>query len=52
MFSLVLNSQLAHATACLQTSEAERIGVNQVAKVHATGNPTGTDQCKPLRSTV
>ena len=31
----------------LQTSEAERIGVNQVAKVHATGNPTGTDQCKP-----
>lgn len=30
----------------VQTSEAERIGVNQVAKVHATGNPTGTDQCE------
>ncbi|DBB04951.1 TPA: hypothetical protein ACH3X3_010232 [Trebouxia sp. C0006] len=28
----------------VETSEAERIGVNQVAKVHATGNPTGTDQ--------
>lgn len=28
----------------IETSEAERIGVNQVAKVHATGNPTGTDQ--------
>ena len=32
--------------ALVQTSEAERIGVNQVAKVHATGNPTGADQCK------
>ena len=28
----------------LQTSEAERIGVNQVAKVHPTGNPSGTEQ--------
>lgn len=32
----------------MQTSEAERIGVNQVAKVHATGNPTGTDQRKHM----
>eukprot|EP00891_Asterochloris_glomerata_P005404 jgi/Astpho2/5404/e_gw1.00076.27.1_t len=28
----------------IETSEAERIGVNQVAKVHPTGNPSGTEQ--------
>ena len=40
----------------LQTSEAERIGVNQVAKVHPTGNPSGTEQreclCPSLLATA
>jgi hypothetical protein len=29
-----------------QTSEAERIGINQIAKVLPRGNDRGTDQCK------
>jgi hypothetical protein len=31
----------------LQTSEAERIGINQVAKVLPSGNDKGTDQRAP-----
>lgn len=47
-----LDPQLTAGSCNLQTSEAERIGVNQVAKVHATSNPTGTDQCEPSCSTA
>ncbi len=32
----------------MQTSEAERIGINQVAKVLPSGNDKGTDQRTPL----
>ena len=31
----------------IQTSEAERIGVNQVARVLPAGNDSGSDQCEP-----
>ncbi len=36
------------ANFCMQTSEAERIGVNQVAKVLPSGKASGTEQCTPL----
>ena len=35
---------------CVQTSEAERIGVNQVAKVLPSGKASGTEQCTLLLS--
>ena len=35
---------------CLQTSEAERIGINQVAKVLTAGNDRSADQREPQHS--
>lgn len=47
-----LTKDLPERATVVQTSEAERIGVDQVAKILPSGKASGSDQCKrePLPS--